>query len=346
MLRDGTVFDDDHLPREIVGRNQHMNEVTDALAPIEDGFRAENCFLFGPSGSGKTTVAKASVRELRQEVLAVPTAYVNCWKDYTRHAVLERAAKDLANAAVSRGAPARDLVDELQSNLNSPSVLILDEVDQLRDTGVLYDLHTVSGLSWIAIANREVDLLADIDDRVRSRIGVGYHVRFSRYDDATVTEILNRRARAGLVDGATARTVLEEIARLADGDARTAITALRVAATKAAAESLSSVPVRLVDDAVLDAEQEVRRKAISKLNEHQHAVYQILTRESPLMQKDLYDRYRAEHDDPLSYRAMRNTHLPKLEHYNLVTTSREGTAKLFRLSSDSEQVEGEVEATN
>lgn len=27
-----------------------MNEVTDALAPIQDGFRAENCFLFGPSG--------------------------------------------------------------------------------------------------------------------------------------------------------------------------------------------------------------------------------------------------------------------------------------------------------
>lgn len=55
MIRDGTVFDDDHLPNEIVGRNSHMNEVTDALSPIEDGFRAENCFLFGPSGAGKTT---------------------------------------------------------------------------------------------------------------------------------------------------------------------------------------------------------------------------------------------------------------------------------------------------
>ncbi|WP_241989405.1 AAA family ATPase [Halorubrum sp. SP9] len=72
-----------------------MNEVTDALAPIQEDVRAENCFLFGPSGVGKTTVAKAAVRELRQEVLEVPYAYVNCWQDYTRNAVLEQISRDL-----------------------------------------------------------------------------------------------------------------------------------------------------------------------------------------------------------------------------------------------------------
>ncbi|WP_241964347.1 hypothetical protein [Halorubrum sp. 48-1-W] len=34
MLRDEEVFEDDHLPDPIVGRNRHMNEVTDALARI------------------------------------------------------------------------------------------------------------------------------------------------------------------------------------------------------------------------------------------------------------------------------------------------------------------------
>ena len=343
MIRDGTVFEDDHLPREIVGRHRHMNEVTDALSPVEDGFSAENCFLFGPSGSGKTTVARASVRELRREVLDVPTGYVNCWMDYTRNAVLERAVKDLANTAVRRSAPARDLVDALQSNLDSPSVLILDEVDQLRDTGLLYDLHTVRGLSWIAIANREVDLLADLDDRVHSRVGVGYRVRFDRYDADIVTEILDRRARAGLVDGATTRDVLRRIAELADGDARTAITALRVAAKKAASEGLSSIPERLVRESVLDAENEVRQKAISKLNEHQHTVFRILERDGQLIQKDLYERYCEEHEgNTLSYRALRETHLPKLVHYNLATTSRDGNTKLFRVTA-SKHVEGQVE---
>lgn len=332
MLQDGTVFDDDHLPREIVGRNSQMNEVTDALAPLEDGHPAENCFLFGPSGAGKTTVARAAIRELRQEVLEVPTAYVNCWKDYSRSGVLERAAKNLANAVVPKNAPARDLIDTLQSALDSPSVLVLDEVDQLRDPGTLYDLHSVRGLSWICIANREVDLLARLDDRVRSRVSVGYRVQFDRYNADTVTEILDRRARQGLDPGAVDRETLRHIAELADGDARRAITALRVAARKAAAEGLSSIPRRLVAEAVGDAESEVRQKTISKLNDHQRVLYECIDEWEPLIQKDLYDRYEDEHPDPITLRALRKSHLPKLEHYNLITTERTGDGKTYRLA--------------
>lgn len=120
MIRNGSVFEDDHLPSTIVGRNSHMNEVTDALSPIEEGQRAENCFLFGPSGAGKTTVAKAAVRELRQEVLDVPHAYVNCWRDYTRNAVLERLSRDLVGAAVPRSASTSTLLERVHRNFDAP----------------------------------------------------------------------------------------------------------------------------------------------------------------------------------------------------------------------------------
>lgn len=332
MLRDGAVFDDEHLPREIVGRNAQMNEVTDALAPVEGGGRAENCFLFGPSGSGKTTVARAAVRELRREVLEVPTAYVNCWKDYTRSGVLDRLAKNLANAAVPMNTPARDVLDTLQAALDSPSVVVLDEVDQLQSPDVLYDLHSVRGLAWICIANREVDLLARLDDRVHSRVSVGYRVQFDRYGVDTVTEILDRRASQGLASGAVDRDTLGRIAELVDGDARRAITALRVAARKAAVEGRSTIPERLVDDAVLDAEQEVRQKTISKLNDHQRVLYECIENWGPLIQKELYDRYESEHPDPITLRALRKSHLPKLEHYNLITTERGGDGKSYELA--------------
>jgi cell division control protein 6 len=340
MLRDGTVFDDEHLPREIVGRNSQMNEVTDALAPIEDGFRAENCFLFGPSGAGKTTVARAAVRELRREVLEVPTAYINCWKDYTRSSVLEQAAKDLAGAAVPKQAAAHDLLDRLQNGLDSPSVLILDEVDQLQDPNTLYDLHSVPGLAWICIANREVDLLARLDERTRSRVSVGYRVQFDRYTVETVTEILDRRAKQGLERGVVDRETLRRIAELADGDARRAITALRVAARKTAAEGLSTVPADIVDEAVFDAESEVRRKTISKLNQHQRVLYECIEEHGPLIQKELYERYTDAHPDPITLRGLRKTHLPKLEHYNLITTERDSGGKTYRLSENEYRLQG------
>ncbi len=333
MLRDGTVFEDEHLPREIVGRNSQMNEVTDALAPVEEGGRAENCFLFGPSGAGKTTVARAAVRELRRAVPGVPTAYVNCWKDYTRSSVLERAAKDLAGAAVPKNVPARELIDTLQDGLDAPSVIVLDEVDQLQDPGTLYDLHSVTGLAWICIANREVDLLARLDERVHSRVSVGYRVQFDRYTVDTTAEILDRRASEGLEPGAVDRSTLERIAELVDGDARQAITALRVAARKAEREGLSTIPHRLVDDAVLDAEAAVRQKTISKLNDHQRVLYECIEDSGPLIQKELYERYEQEHPDPITLRALRKTHLPKLEHYNLIETERGGEGKTYRLAS-------------
>ncbi|OTF01706.1 Cdc6/Cdc18 family protein [Halorubrum sp. SD683] len=333
MLRDGTVFEDEHLPREIVGRNSQMNEVTDALAPVEDGARAENCFLFGPSGAGKTTVARAAVRELRRAVHGVPTAYINCWKDYTRSGVLERAAKDLAGAAVPKNVAARELIDTLQNGIDAPSVIVLDEVDQLQDPGTLYDLHSVPGLAWICIANREVDLLARLDERVHSRVSVGYRVQFDRYTVDTTAEILDRRAAEGLEPGAVDRPTLDRIAELVDGDARQAITALRVAARKAEREGLSTIPPRLVDDAVLDAEAAVRQKTISKLNDHQRVLYECIEESGPLIQKELYEQYEQEHPDPITLRGLRKTHLPKLEHYNLIETERGGDGKTYRLAS-------------
>ncbi|WP_283402280.1 Cdc6/Cdc18 family protein [Halorubrum sp. DM2] len=331
MIRDGTVFDDDHLPTSIVGRNSHMNEVTDALAPIQDGFRAENCFLFGPSGVGKTTVARAAVRELRQEVLDVPHAYVNCWQDYTRNAVLEQIARDLVGAALPRTASTGRLVDLITDNLHGPGVVILDEVDQLRETKVLYDLHEIRGLSWIGIANREVDLFADLDDRITSRISVGYRVHFDSYGEDTIAEILDRRAREGLGPGAVNEDVVSQIARLSEGDARRAIAALRVGARMASREGLSAIPSRLVEDAVTDAKCEVRQKTISKLNTHQHALYEVLAEEDGLIQKELYARYEEVHDDPVTLRYLRENHLPKLEHYNLVDIERHRGTKRYHL---------------
>ena len=334
MIRNGEVFEDDHLPDPIVGRNSHMNEVTDALSPIEEGFRAENCFLFGPSGVGKTTVARAAVRELRREVLDVPYAYVNCWQDYTRNAVLEILARELVGEAVPRSASTSELIKRVKRGLNGPGVVILDEVDQLRETGVLYDLHEIRGLSWIGIANDEIDLLADLDERVRSRVSVGYRVRFDTYGDDTIAEILRRRAVEGLGSGVADQRVFERIARLSDGDARMGLTVLRAAASKAASEGLSTIPERLVEDSVPDAKREMARKTYSKLNDHQRVVYEVLRDDGEQIQRELYEEYTKRHPDPVSLRYLRETHLSKPEHYNLVTTEHRSGKKIYKLSAD------------
>lgn len=331
MIQDATVFDDEHLPREIVGRNPQMSRVTAALKPIEQDERAENCYLYGPSGAGKTTVARASLRALQERLGDVPTAYVNCWYDSTRAAVLRETVEEMVSRPVGKRRGHGDILKILKSNLDSPAVLILDEADQLTDSKVLYDLHSVKGLSWIAIANREVDLRNALDDRIQSRLGVGFRAIFHKYDDETITEVLDRRAKSGLTRNAVSDDVLEEIAAASDGNARTGIYALKTAARLAEAEGLRSIPTRVVDDAVAEAKSEIRQKNISKLDSHQRVAYEVVRDHGPLIQKELYGLYEEQHSSPLSYKSLRETHLPKLEHYNLIRTEQRCGSKVFEI---------------
>jgi len=45
-------------------------------------------------------------------------------------------------------------------------------------------------VSWIAIANREINLFRGLEARIHSRMSVEVWVTFGQYDDKTITEIL------------------------------------------------------------------------------------------------------------------------------------------------------------
>jgi hypothetical protein len=61
-------------------------------------------------------------------------------------------------------------------------------------------------------------------------------------------------------------------------------------------------------------------------------LYECIERWGPLIQKELYERYESEHPEPITLRALRKSHLPKLEHYNLITTERSGAGKTYELA--------------
>lgn len=76
----------------------------------------------------------------------------------------------------------------------------------------------------------------------------------------------------------------------------------------ASCEGLSTIPARFVKDDVANAEQEVRQKTISKLNAHQFALYEVLSEEGGLIQKELYAWYERHHDNSVTFRYPRENH--------------------------------------
>ncbi|MFA9428388.1 hypothetical protein [Natronorubrum sp. A-ect3] len=89
--------------------------------------------------------------------------------------------------------PTDKLLDRLFEYDGPPYVVILDEVDQLTDTDVLYDLYRVRNLSMVLIANREEELFMQLDGRLQSRLQSATRIRFDPY------EMSQYRTQSGLM---------------------------------------------------------------------------------------------------------------------------------------------------
>jgi orc1/cdc6 family replication initiation protein len=326
MIRDARVLRAGFVPREVEHRDAEVNHLSSVLEPITNGEPADTALVTGPSGAGKTCISKFVTERLREEVLEVETTYVNCWRNYTRFRTLYQILDDLgATVDIHRqSTPHDELVDRLQQHDGPRTVIILDEVDQLEDPSILYDLHSLPQFAIICIANKEEELFSRVDDRLVSRLRSSEHVRMDKYHDEQLYDILSARAKWGLDEDGITDEQLYRIADAAAGDARLAIGILRTAASKADREHCERITDDLLLDAAEDARAQIEQKSLDSLTPHQQVVYDIVRKHGPLGPGEIHDRYTEAVDDPRTKRTVR-TYLSKMAQYNLLAA--EGTSR-------------------
>jgi orc1/cdc6 family replication initiation protein len=325
VITDARVLRGEFIPREVVHRDAETQQLANNLEPLIDDGAAQNTLITGPPGAGKTAITRHTLDRLQEEALDVQYQYINCWENYNRFKVLYKALEGIGKTLDihRRSTPTDELYSRLQEYDKRPYVLILDEVDQVEDTKVLYDLYAMQNVALIMIANREEDVFAGMDDRVRSRLINSARIGFKPYRHAELTDIVADRAEWGMRPDSIERTELEQIAHAADGDARIGIGILRNAARLAEDQDADRITGDIITEAIPDARQETRQKNVDKLNEHQQALYDIIEDAGTIQPRELYDRYEDAADDPRSERMLRK-YLNKMEHYNLVESSGEG----------------------
>jgi orc1/cdc6 family replication initiation protein len=334
VIGDVRVLREEFIPKEVEHRHSEVNRISSALEPCLDGGDPENTLLFGPTGTGKTCIAKFTVDQLRAEAGDLDHQYVNCWQDYNRYRVLYRLLEGIGEAiGIQRqSTPKDELIERLRVTLEAPYVVVLDEVDQLADTNVLYDLYTLPNVTMILIANREEELFYNVDDRVTSRLRGCARVRFDKYSVDELVQILAKRAEWGLAPGAVSREELEHIANTAAGDARVAISVLRSAAKYAEREGHDTITRGVISAAVPEARDEIEQKNLEKLNDHQRTIYEIVEEHGEIAPSALYEEYERAVAEPMTKRTLRN-YLSKMEHYNLVEAVGENRSRTYRLVS-------------
>jgi Cdc6-like AAA superfamily ATPase len=315
----------------VVHRDHEVNHLSSVLEPLTRGEPADTALITGPTGSGKTCIAKFTVDELRQENLDVEGVYVNCWEDHTRFQALYRILDDIERTVdIHRQSTPRDvLLERLRDHDSPPCVVIFDEVDQLEDKRMLYDLNDMAQFSLILIVNQEQELFAGLDDRLASRLRGSERIRFGSYSIDQLVDILRERAKRALVPNAIEQSELEHIADAAGGDARVAITTLRIAARHADQGNDDRISTDIIESALPEARQALRQKNIDALTPHQRAVYNVIEEHRKIAPGALYAEYKQRVEDPKADRTIRN-YLSKLESYNLVAAERSTRDRVYR----------------
>lgn len=319
MIENACVLQPEFVPRAVQHRDAETRQLAHAPDPLINGGHADPSLLTGPSGVGKTCIAQFATERLQENTLDVAVEYVDCRENYSRfkthHALLS--GIKLTLDIHRQYTPTDVLLDRIRAYNDAPYVMILDEVYQLQDKRLLYDLYRISNLELILIANKETDVLAVFDDRLNSCLSNAVRIHFDRYHQDEFVSILQDRVRWELGADVISRDKLAFIADRAAGDARTALGTLRHAARTADRESYDQITHDLIVEAVPVAETEIKQASLETLKPHQRTLYEILCDAGEVTPRDLYQEHRTAVEDPRTRRTVRN-YLQKHEQYNLV----------------------------
>lgn len=335
MLAKPRVFDDDHLPRRLQHREGAVDTLLRAWDPGRHGDATQDVLVHGPQGVGKTVVTRHALQRIERET-PLQSARVRCLGESTA-GVLRGVLEDLPGSDPHRTTPVDELRDALGAQVDGPTIVVLDEADDLPATDALPILADARHLSLVAICHDSDDWLARVDDRVRRRLGTG-DLGLSRYGVDELADILAARARAGLPDGVVTRSQLRQIADESAGVARRGIQALRAAAELAAERGHATIEDADVADAHERARQRIRTANLASLPVHHQVLYALLREAGPITPAELYDAYDAvadaiyaDRDRPPISRRDRRRKLDKLAAYDLVAADGDGRDRELRV---------------
>jgi orc1/cdc6 family replication initiation protein len=332
IIRNAQILTADYLPNKLVHREGERQEIARNLEPVLGDGRPDDMLLYGPPGTGKTAMARYVVQELKEETF-VQSSYVNCFSQKSRFEIFYELLDEKLTTPRD-GTSTEKIVDMFEEKTKEePTVVIIDEVDQVTDDEVLYELSRFKNVGMIFIAN-DSSVFAHFDDRVRSRLSGMDRIHFRKYDDDQMEDILELRREHGLKEGVLSDRLLSRIASSADGDARMGVNSLRLSARKAERNGLEEITEEVVEEAITDTTDQDRIESRDKLNGHQKAVEDILKEEGELKMGELYESYRTKVEEPKSRRTLRR-YMRKMEAYDVIKSEGSKRWKKYSLAENS-----------
>jgi archaeal cell division control protein 6 len=262
LFKDELVFDYEYLPRLLKYRENQQQEFANAIKPLLQGRVGSNLVVVGTPGIGKTAACRFVLREMEDYSDKVYGIYVNCWKAETAYKVVVAICEQLGYKWI-QNKKTDELMREVAKILNKKSVvIILDEVDKLKEEQVIYQLlEDVYKKSLFLITN-EKDFLAKMDDRIKSRL-LAEVLEFKPYSEEEVRGILGERKELGFFEGVFVDGFDNIVSKCFElKDVRSGIHLLKLAGEVAENKSKKIIEKEDVDIAISKLDGFVRSKVV------------------------------------------------------------------------------------
>lgn len=285
IFEDETVLYDDWTPDELPEREQELDHLHDALAPVTRGAAPHNTFVFGKTGQGKTAGVDHKLRDLEafadeynddadseSDELEITIINYSCAKDNTSYQVACNLVEELCGEkpwGYDKKTVFDRLYDELQ-NIGGTVIIVLDEIDSIgTDDDILYEIPRARANGhvedmWVSIIgiSNDFEFRDNLSPKVKDTL-CDEEIHFPPYTAEQLQSILERRAKKAFKHGVLDNEVLPLCAAFAaqdKGSARQAIRYLYKAGELASNRNLD----RVTEEHVREAEELIERKSLEK----------------------------------------------------------------------------------
>ena len=318
IFRDKSLLQSNHIPDQILHREEQIKQIASILAPVLRGEKPSNLFLYGKTGTGKTLSINYVSEELqkrhkKENNSKLRVEYLNCKLKKvsdTEYRILAELIKKLGGDVPQTGLPTQAVYGKFIDLIDSERqlvVLVLDEIDQAVkkiSSDFLYNLTRLNSelsntqICLVGISNN-LTFLDELDPRVRSSLSEE-EIVFPPYNATQLQDILSKRAEKTFKENVLGDGVISKCAAFAareHGDARRALDLLRIAGELCERDRSKKILIKHIDEANNKIERDKILDVIStEPRQFQLVLYSIIqlsekNKEGPIFTGDVYNLY-------------------------------------------------------